>query len=119
MLTADELADMRETVNESLPDTCTIQSKTTSSDGMGGFTETWANTYTGVPCRVKADNLNPKELVENDTIKGKQTYTITLAHNQTVNSTQRIVWNTQTFEIVAPRENSWQLHKRLVCILAS
>lgn len=38
---------------QSLFDTCTIQRRTQASDGAGGFTDTWTNQYTNVPCRVE------------------------------------------------------------------
>jgi SPP1 family predicted phage head-tail adaptor len=115
VFTTDDLASMRETINESLPDTCTIQSKTITSDGMGGQTEAYATTATNVPCRVKADNIRVAEQIAQGAVKVVQTFTFTLAFDRAIARTDRIVWNARTFEVVTSLDNSWQLHKRVTC----
>jgi hypothetical protein len=47
------VATMRRRVRRLLPDVCSIERKTTVSDGGGGTTETWANLATGVPCFIE------------------------------------------------------------------
>lgn len=51
MLTADDLAGMRATLNESLPDTCTLVLDTLTKDSAGGHTRTPVDGAT-VPCRI-------------------------------------------------------------------
>lgn len=115
MLTANELASMRETINESLPDTCTIQSKTITSDGMGGQTEAYTTSATNVPCRVESDNIRVAEQIAQGAVKVVQTFTFTLAFDRAIARTDRIIWNARTFEVVTTLDNSWQLHRRVTC----
>ncbi len=50
--TESERLDNRAYSLLSLTDTCTIQTRTLAADTFGGQTETWADTYKAVPCRV-------------------------------------------------------------------
>ena len=47
-----EIARLRSEQGDYLPDTCTLQTLSRTSDSQGGWTETWSNTYTSVPCRL-------------------------------------------------------------------
>lgn len=116
MLSATELAEMRATTLASLPDTCSIQTKTIEDDGQGGQTEEYNTSASGVPCRVKADNIRTAEIIAQDGVRLQQTYTVTFAHDRTVNKTDRIVWNGKTLEVITTLENSWQLHMRVSCV---
>jgi head-tail adaptor len=116
MFTATELADMRATATASLPDTCDIQAKSLTSDGQGGYSESYTTSASSVACRVKSDNIKVAELIAQGGVKLQQTYTFTFAYNRTLNKTDRLVWNSRTFEVIALFDNSWQLHKRVSCI---
>lgn len=52
MLTGDQLTSIRRTVEQSLPDRCTIRRATSASDSVGGWADTYADHQTGVPCRL-------------------------------------------------------------------
>jgi head-tail adaptor len=54
LLSAAQLAVMRNAVAQVLPDTCSIQRYTSAPDGAGGQTETWSTVHTAVACRVTA-----------------------------------------------------------------
>lgn len=116
-LTANELADMRTEAASSLPDVCTIRSKTSVADDMGGVSETYSDTATNVPCRVQADVLQSTEAIDVAAIKGKNTYTVSLPYNQAVSNTSRIVWSGKTLEVLAVYDHSWQLVKRVACVV--
>lgn len=51
MLSAADLAGMRETVTAALPDTCLVVDTVSTSDGAGGETTT-AGDPTSYPCRI-------------------------------------------------------------------
>lgn len=117
MLNATELASMRATTEEFLPDTCSISRATPSSDSMGGFTSSWANVATSVPCRYSP--TLPSTSSEQD-VSGKLTsetdWVVTLPYDQDVLVTDRIVIGSRTLEVVnldVPR--SWQVTKRVSC----
>lgn len=52
MLTDTELDDMRNVLNESLPDRCHVKRPANTSDGYGGWAQGWSNISTNVPCRI-------------------------------------------------------------------
>lgn len=116
MFTAAELAEMRATTLASLPDTCTIQTKSIADDGQGGQTESYATSASGVACRVKADNIRVAEIIAQDGVRLQQTYTATFAHDRVLNKTDRIIWNAKTLEVITEKSNSWQLHKQVSCV---
>lgn len=116
MFTAAELTEMRATATAALPDTCDIQTKSLTSDGQGGYSESHTTSASNVACRVKADNIKVAEIIAQDGVKLQQTYTVTFAHDRTVNKTDRIVWNSKTLEVITSLDNSWQIHKRVSCV---
>lgn len=115
-LTANELTDMRAEAASSLPDVCTIRDVASVADDMGGYTNTYSDTATNVPCRVKADVLQVTEAIDMAAIKGKNTYTVSLPYNQAISNTSRIVWNGATLEVLAVYDHSWQILKRVACV---
>lgn len=101
----------------SLPDTCTIRDVVSVADDMGGYSDDYSDTATDVPCRVQADVLQATEAIDIAAIKGKNTYTVSLPYNQAVSATSRIVWNGKTLEVLAVYDHSWQLVKRVACVV--
>jgi SPP1 family predicted phage head-tail adaptor len=116
MFSATDLENMRATTLASLPDTCTIQTKTVVSDGQGGQTESYNTSASNVPIRVKADNIKTAEIIAQDGVRLQQTYTATFAYDRVLNKTDRIVWNGKTLEVITSLDNSWQLHKHYSCV---
>lgn len=62
MLSATDLTALKAAQAEALPSTCSISRKTSVSDGMGGYTETWATLTASVACRLAAHSM-PTEAV--------------------------------------------------------
>lgn len=52
MLDSRQLAQAQAFATKTLDLTCTVQRNTPAADGMGGFTESWANIATGVTCSL-------------------------------------------------------------------
>jgi len=116
MLTAAELAFMRESVEKLLPETCSILSVTYTSDGAGGLTETWAATKTLVPCRV--DYQSGNERVANAALTPYQKAVISMAYDETITPANRILVGTNTFSIQAVNNGqSWKAVTRCSCEL--
>lgn len=115
MLTAAELAEMRSTQEEAMPGTCVISRKTLASDGMGGFTETWAaaGTVTG---RVWPATESGAERLIADRITEADAWVITLPHGTDVVAKDRIVEGSRTFDVIAPLPHDWITAKRVVCV---
>ena len=110
-----DLDYMRASVDETLPDTCTLQD-VTRVNGPLGSEDTYSDAATLVPCRVSTSGNMPQELRQNDAVLNKILYYVTLQYDKTLNPRQRIVWNSKTLEVITERANSWQVHKRVVCI---
>jgi len=98
-LTSGELTKMRSVADDFLPDTCTIQTLTDGVDALGGITKTFANTYTGVACRV--DPQSGGESVVNAALTGVSIWTLNIPYNQPIAVTNRVVHNAKTYEVAA------------------
>jgi SPP1 family predicted phage head-tail adaptor len=94
-----ELAQLRADQGNYLPDTCTIQTKTSASDGMGGWTDTWSNTYTSVSCRLAPMSPGDESLQAEQLAMGTG-WVLTIAHNQVIAETNRVVHDSETYEVV-------------------
>lgn len=116
MLTANELAAMRTTVNGSLPDTATILRATTAADGAGGRTLTWVEVAT------VAARFAPADTQGSDPQLGGQAANMTaravdLPSGTDVTVADRIAWGTHTFEVSAVRApRSWELLVRVALV---
>jgi len=96
-LTAAELAAMRAVADDFLPDTCTIQTRTTTVDALGGISEGYANTYTGVACRI--DPVSGSEGVNNLQIAAGSKWMLNIPYDQTITVTDRIIHSGTTYEV--------------------
>lgn len=115
-LSAAEIADMRDTIEDTLPDTCVIQRPTMVSDGQGGKTATWAAAGT-VICRLSPQGANTgDESARADRTSGEEDWIVTFPALTNVNTTDRLVILGSTFEPVALRAvRSWELSRRVSC----
>lgn len=62
LLTLNDVAIMRDVIEEMLPDVCNILSESLASDGQGGATSTYGTIAARVPCRLDASNLQSNTL---------------------------------------------------------
>lgn len=100
MLTAAELADLRETQESILPGSAIIQRFTNVSDGMGNFDQTWANVGTvrarlyPQTVRSMAENANGGAQMISET-----RWFVTMPHGTNVTAKDRLLIDNRTFEI--------------------
>ena len=107
MLSANDLAYMRDSIGELFPDTCTILSLSWSSDGAGGQTETWGTATSNVPCRV--DYQSGKESNKGAALVPYQKAIISMAYDVTITPANRVTVGSNTFSIQAVNNGqSWQ-----------
>ena len=99
MISTDELTDMRSVADDFLPDTCTIQVKTTTAGAMGGISETFANTYTSVKCRIDPSG-GGGETVINFTVEGKSTWMLNIPYDQAIAIENRVIHDSKTYEVI-------------------
>jgi hypothetical protein len=108
-LTTGELDRIRTDYETQILDsTCTIQTKTETSDGMGGHYDTWANTYTSVPCRlgVRTSAGNLSEAGAREVFPDE--YTLNVHWDQTIAEGNRVVIGSTTYEVVHVKDTSVQ-----------
>lgn len=99
-LSSDELDAIRTDVETLvMPSTCTIQTVTRTSDGMGGYTEAWANTYTGVICRLMpmASDTSRQDGDQFGVVAG---YVLTVEWDQDIAPGYRVIFSSDTYEVL-------------------
>lgn len=111
MLTAAEIAAMRETAESALPDSAVIYSRSWASDGGGGGTTTWTAAGT-VDCRLAP--VRGDEAVEGERVTANADSIITVPQTTAVTTDSRIVTGGGTFNVEAIRSRSWEITKRLM-----
>lgn len=123
MLSATDLAGMQATLTESLPDICTLELDTLTSDQAGGHTAA-AGAPVSVACRVSPLRLTRSsaqaETVEVERVVEQSLWIITLPVGTEVTPTHRIGHAGREFEVVevlSPR--SWNLSVRASCKLVN
>ncbi len=105
---------MRSTLNGSLPDTATVQRKTLTSDGAGGYTESWGTVAT-VACRVSPGGQLTQERVIAESLAATSIWTLTLPALTDVRPLDRILVGSRTFEVAGVGARSDEVSRRVVC----
>lgn len=99
-LSTAELAQLRSDAEDYLPDTCTLQTVAKTSDGMGGWTEVWSDTYTSVTCRLAPEQTAQTEGMTAAQIAAITRWVLTIHHDQAIDETMRVVHDSETYEVV-------------------
>ena len=112
-LTAAEIASMRASLEDiGLPDTCTILSGTSVSDGQGGMTITWGTTNTGIACRLDAVQMRGREMIAGAAVQFFHGYVLTVPFSATITAANRVEHGGYTYEIKSvDYGKSWALGK--------
>jgi head-tail adaptor len=111
MLTDAELASMRTTTGEALPDTCVIQRGTATTDSGGGATTAWVSAGT-VDCRL-APAVGGFENETGERITADADFILTLPQGTTIDTNYRVVTGGETYNVTALRDRSWPLTRRM------
>jgi head-tail adaptor len=110
MLSAAEITRMRTVAEQAMPGTAVIHAGTLTSDSGGGYTETFTASGT-VACRVAP--IMGTEGEEGDRITADAQYVITLPAETTVETDDRLEVGAITYTVVAVRDRSWELTRRV------
>lgn len=114
MLTATELAAMRTTMDDSLPDECTVITYTLVTDSAGGHTTT--STSATVDCRVSPAGTGAEDTV-GDRVTPLNRWTITVPYDTVVAQTAKITVGLRTFDVISVDvDRTWDLCKRVLCV---
>lgn len=112
MLTASDLAEMRTLQESALPEVGTVQRYTQSSDGAGGYTQSWAAIGT-INCRI-GPLSGPSERALADASAVERGLIVTAPSGTTVEWKDRVIIGTRTFEVVSPVVRSYETALRLI-----
>ena len=96
-----EVVSMQEEVRQSLPDRCTIQSVLRTSDGQGGYDETYENTFLDVPCRIAPFSERMRVVLLGDRPVVEAEFILTLPFDQQVDERYRVLHQGQTYEVTS------------------
>ena len=111
LLQENDLRYMRAAAQTAMPDTVDVQRKNLASDKQGGFTESWANAYQNISARLAAKGGG--ESVGQGRQDLRLDYTLTLAYDQSIEQTDRVVHTSGTYEIQSiDVGKSWAATKR-------
>lgn len=114
-VTAAEISAMQDAQESLLPDTATVRTKMRTANGIGGFTETWANGAT-YACRLSNRGV-PREYQQQAAVTGVQYWMVTLPHDATATRKDRLAIGSRTLEIVGfASGGEWETAKRAVCV---
>lgn len=112
MLTASDLASMRETIEDSLPDTAVIKSRAWVSDGGGGGTTTYTPSGT-VECRITPASVSP-EAVKGERLHPDTEYVLTFPYDTAIATDSIIALDGRDYSVTAKREpRSWAVSLRV------
>ena len=111
MLSTEQLAYIRDTLEQLMPDTCNILSVSYSSNGQGGLLETWGTATAN--CRLDAIPLKGGETAAGGAIQPFKSYILTLPYDTTITEANRIEIGVYTFAVksVDPAK-SWAATRR-------
>jgi hypothetical protein len=116
MIPTSELAAMRAEINRLLPDTCQIVTITHTSDGAGGFTDTYG-TASAIACRL--DYMSGSEGVAENLSAGAVQpfgrYMLTLSSSAVILTENQVMHGGLTYNVMAVNtDSSWMGSKRAV-----
>jgi hypothetical protein len=116
MLSSTELAAIRATQQEALPDTCVVQSRAYTPDGQGGLEGGDWQDGTRYACRLSSRGL-PREYLEMSAISGAHYWMVTLPYDAVVTRENRLKIGDRVMSIVGfASGGAWETAKRAVCV---
>ena len=103
-----DLTYMRAEAQKAMPDKVTIRRKSLASDKQGGYTEAWNDAYQDIPARL---SIQPGgETLTEGRQDPQPKAVLTLAYNQSVEQTDRVIHASGTYEILFVNAGkSWSL----------
>ena len=91
VMSAGQLSFMRHTQGLFFPDTCTFEAPSTTRDAIGGETESWSDTYTGVPCRLSRGDTLLGMTIEGAQVVSGTAWKLTIAYDQEIDPRWRVL----------------------------
>lgn len=113
-LSTAELAAMRNTANQAQPDTAVISRATLASDGMGGYTETWATVETAScrldpPGNVRLDQWSEK-------IQNRSVFILNVEAGTDIQSGDKATLNGTIYLVIGVLTRSWEITRQAIVV---
>jgi len=105
MTSTNDLAKIRAEQNKLMPDTVYIQRLTRTSDGAGGWTETWQTVAT-TKGRIASSQRGAGEAVQGGAVTAYGEYIVTLPHDTELQQDDRLQISGTQYEVKAIFERS-------------
>jgi hypothetical protein len=109
MLPDAELTQIREDLQNALPDSGTILALTRTSDGQGGWSEAWGTAGT---CQCRLDFIGGKESVTGGALIPYSRAIVTLPQATVITEQNRFSHSSGTYSVTAVNLGSWLGVKR-------
>ena len=114
-LSAEELRQMRDDIEDLMPDTCSILSVAYTSDGQGGLAETWGTATGGTAVSCRIDFASGKEALTSGAIQPFTRAMLSVPYDTSLTTDNRVAWGSYTFNVVSVNlGQSWNLVRRAV-----
>lgn len=115
-LTAAQLARMRQTLTNMLPQSATLQTVTRTSDGMGGWTES-LSTGTVVKCRLDPHSPTAAEALAGDMETVAVRYRLTVPYDAPLTAASRVTVDGHTYRVIqVDADHAWRLSRRALVV---
>lgn len=103
MLNENDLAYMRGAIEELLPATCHILSATRTSDGQGGWADTWGTAAYNKACRLDYQQAMGRrgEMLFGNAMQPYVGFVLSLPHGTVVTDTNRIQIGSSYYNVTA------------------
>jgi hypothetical protein len=117
MLTTSELQYMRASIEQLMPDTCTILNPVNTPNDEGGIIQTWGTVAANVPCRL--DMKSSSEPAIGGALQIFTGYMLSIPYDQTIDEVDNVVVNSIQYAVTSINsEQSWRAVKRVTLEVA-
>lgn len=112
-MNAVTLARLRRVANRNMNETATVSRVARTSDGMGGWTESWTTAGTLACRRVSTLSQAEQRIAERLTVV--RPWMVQVPAGSDVRETDRLVLGSDTLEVVHVGRSSWEAVRRMLC----
>lgn len=107
-----ELQQMRDAIEGLFPDTCNLLTKTSTSDGQGGYTHVWGTATADVACRLDYVTSPATESLTGSAVRSFKSYELALPYDTVITEAYRVEVNDITYNVTGiDPEQSWQMER--------
>lgn len=100
-----ELTALQSTAEAILTQRCTIQTPTETDDDMGGFEDSYANTYTNVLCKLAPPSLGNSRENEANRFTIVTSWILRVKQSQAIESGNRVVVASKIYEVLSVEDD--------------